>query len=586
MNCSEPRVSVNPFLCLKNGAPIVNLPSAEIPIPDSNFGRFFIRSRFTHLDASPEGLAWYRVDAPDALVLKHMRLEPMLHQKLSVYRLDIGNTALWHDMGLGKTYTTLAYIVNRNVPLTLVLCPKTVFVQWQDEIDKSVEPGHRPKFFIAHGPQRQKALAAATACQKPAILLTTYGTLEKIRAKLETLPIGAVFADEASQVKNIGAARTRALHALVNKVRNNARICLLSGTPSTTTPVGYYSLYTMLDPRAPLCASETAFKHHFTEVKKFMVVRIDDGFGGERPVHIYQDRAQRWLETNFAPNTERTYAQLGYTFEESTRPGQNHIKIVRRYEKPVGVKNVEQLKQIHTTWSYALKKEDVLNDLPEKTLQVREIELSAEQSAAYQTMLTTRRVELASTKLSFRHSDNVFTKLTQIANGYLIDESKKIHYFKQQPKLDALIDMLDETGDQKIVVWSPWLPQIAMIEARLQSEELNFVSVKGGTSSHDRQEHVHRFQRDPDCRVFVSNPSVGGLGLNLVCACIEVFMSNWYAPDIRSQAEDRCYRKGQKSAVNIYDFVAPNTLESAVRSALLQKINLENTLLSMKEIGA
>jgi hypothetical protein len=85
---------------------------------------------------------------------------------------------------------------------------------------------------------------------------------------------------------------------------------------------------------------------------------------------------------------------------------------------------------------------------------------------------------------------------------------------------------------------------------------------------------VDRFQNDPSVRVFVANLIAGGVGLNLTAARQVVFNDLDWVPANHWQAEDRAYRIGQQSTVNVTYFAAEGTVDEFVSHALRTKASL------------
>jgi len=578
--------AVNPILEIKNSAPVLSLSATkELAIPDNDFGRWYLRTRYAHMTASAQAREWFlRNDPAKSSEIPGLVFNPHLYQRLALFRMLLGNSALWLDMGLGKSFLAIAFALLKPEPFSLIVCPLSVFKTWRDEIAKHISPEVNAQFVLAHGPRRKKLLAQlrGTSPTTKTFIATSYDSLETVRAILQTMPLSSIFFDEASRIKNVNTARTRAAYALADAVPNVPRF-LLSGTPSTASVTGFYALYELLQRGSTGCSSLFAFKHHFIDQKKFMICRVPDA-SGEKTVHIFADLAQKWLERNYVPNTQQTFAQLGYTFEEYPRPNCKHLKVMRVYNKDMGAKNLERLQQITATHAYVLRKEDVLEQLPPLEYVTRHVEMASDQKQAYADLLLHAHAEINNQKFSFRNSTSVFAKLHQVANGYLRSSDSSLHYFKQQHKIDDLMEIIEESGEQKIVVWCPWIPQIINIENRLNTDSINYVLVYGKTSAADRETRIQQFISDSKCKLFLSNPAVGGLGLNLTCAHLEIFMSNWFQPDVRDQAESRCYRQGQKNAVTIIDMVTEDTIEATVLSALRRKISLENTILSPTDL--
>lgn len=147
-----------------------------------------------------------------------------------------------------------------------------------------------------------------------------------------------------------------------------------------------------------------------------------------------------------------------------------------------------------------------------------------------------------------------------------------------------MAQIIEEAGDQKIVIWSPLRPQIAQVSQFLRQElGKKCLELHGGVAPKDREAIVHGF-RDTDANFMVANPVVGGLGLNLQFSWLQIFMSNWYSPDVRGQAEDRQHRIGQENPVCCLDLVTRGTLEAGILRTVLGEIKLEKTLISMTTI--
>jgi SNF2 family DNA or RNA helicase len=198
-------------------------------------------------------------------------------------------------------------------------------------------------------------------------------------------------------------------------------------------------------------------------------------------------------------------------------------------------------------------------------------------------MLITHAVELNNKKINFNSRNSPFMKLHQIANSFIKD-GDTVEYFKNDPKLEALIDIVEESGDQKLIVWSPYHAQLEAIKVALHTKKITYRMLHGKLSHKQKDESKLSFQTDAKIKVLVANPEVGGLGLNLQCASVEVFMSNWWKPDIRAQAEDRAYRPGQTRRVTIIDLVAKGTVEVKIIRDINQKQDTENQIIKPTDL--
>jgi SNF2 family DNA or RNA helicase len=566
-------------LCLNStGAPVVTAEGLAVELPDVPWSRWYIKTHFEHLGGTPDAILWYKKHDPLAYApIKNLLHEPRFYQILSLNRMKLSNCCLFHDMGLGKTFISIAFSLwlfeQGFGALFLIVCPPGVFVTWEDEIALHASGA---KCVILHGSKKDKNLAALRTekVTVPTFILTTYETLESVREKLQEMPIISMYFDESSKVKNYEAKRTQSVHALAQALHNARRFCL-SGTPSTKDPLGLFSQFELLYKGASGHQSYTSFCARYAITKLFATVKLPHG--KVTTLDAAPVAMQHWLWEHQPPGEMQSYGQLGFSFDQSAP---KRIRVLGYHKRNIKFINQDELHAITQRNAYTLRKQEVLKDLPPKTRQRRSIELSPEQRKAYNEVLHTNKTELANTVFDFNNYTSPYAKLHQIANGYIINADKTVTFFSSQPKLQELLQIIEELGDQKIVIWSPFRPQIAKTVEFMREEGFKLVELHGGVSQNDRRDIIHEFQNSTDTHL-IANPSVGGLGLNLQSACVEVFLSNWYSPDVRIQAEDRLWRSGQQNPVTVLDLVARATLETRILRTVLGEIKAENNRIAM-----
>lgn len=158
---------------------------------------------------------------PQAPLPAAMRADLRPYQKIGVNWLTFLAQAglgavLADDMGLGKTLQTLCSVVGR----TLVVCPRSVVFNWQNEATK-----FRPDLAtnVYHGPRRTLTPADIT--------ITTYAVLRLDLEVLKEAAFDTVILDEAQAIKNSDSQATRAAYALSESLDDGAFRVALSGTP-------------------------------------------------------------------------------------------------------------------------------------------------------------------------------------------------------------------------------------------------------------------------------------------------------------------------------------------------------------------
>lgn len=177
------------------------------------------------------------------------------------------------DMGLGKTVQTIALLcrvyaseeentvakenAGRNdsagstrVPPTLIVMPKSLIFNWQDELSRFA-PGLKVSVFYGTGRSLDEAMVAD-------IVLTTYGSMRSSIDELRRVRWEYVVLDESQNIKNLQSQTTRAAFLL----QANHRMAL-SGTPMENNVTEIYSLFRFLNPT--MLGSEADFNERYAQ---------------------------------------------------------------------------------------------------------------------------------------------------------------------------------------------------------------------------------------------------------------------------------------------------------------------------------
>lgn len=166
------------------------------------------------------------------------------------FLLHQGRALLGDEMGLGKTVqaiAALAHVAAQGSTHLLVVCPASVLVGWQREIERhSSLPVVR-----VHGPD---AAAAGERWQRDGgVAVATFGSLRHVPT-LEphpdaggggAHPLGMLVVDEAHLVKNPRAARSREVAAWAART---FRVALLTGTPMENRVGDFVELVRLVQP--------------------------------------------------------------------------------------------------------------------------------------------------------------------------------------------------------------------------------------------------------------------------------------------------------------------------------------------------
>jgi SNF2 family DNA or RNA helicase len=102
------------------------------------------------------------------------------------------------------------------------------------------------------------------------------------------------------------------------------------------------------------------------------------------------------------------------------------------------------------------------------------------------------------------------------------------------------------------------------------------------------EEHKHRFNNDPDCRLILLQATAGKYGHTLIggepvndrCSTT-IFFENSYSLDTRSQIEDRNHRWGQLNDSVLYIDLCGTSMDRNVIQALQRKESIFQTVFSL-----
>jgi SNF2 family DNA or RNA helicase len=438
------------------------------------------------------------------------------HQKEAVRKM-IGKEgfALFHEQGLGKTVTTLFEAKklwnDGQLDALVVIAPNGVHANWvRNEVpnvfDKTEVNGliyYAEKPFKLPVPDPTKMQVFCFNVDG----FTSPKARDLLTAILDTRRVMMVV-DESQRIKNGSALRTRFLTV---QGRKAAFRRILSGTPITKGIEDLYSQFVFLG------AGLTRFKSFFGFRSTFCKM---GGFEG-RKIIGYQN--QDWLQDLLAPHMDRRL------------------------------------------------KEECL-DLPPKIYTNELVPMTPEQKALYHAVRKESIDEL--TKLMGVEGGLTaaaeaavvrLIRLRQISGGF--DPYTMKPMAGGNPKLDRMLELIEELGDEKVVIFCSFVSEIEACAKALGDAALTYY---GATDARTRADIVKQFMEDPSKKYLISNAQTGGLGITLTIARRMFFFSNSFDLEHRLQGEDRIHRIGQTQTCFYTDFEC-GPVDREIISALKSK---------------
>jgi hypothetical protein len=158
--------------------------------------------------------------------------------------------------------------------------------------------------------------------------------------------------------------------------------------------------------------------------------------------------------------------------------------------------------------------------------------------------------------------------LARLAGGFSPDGTTLV----SDRKLKALHEILKEEIPKKaqLVVWARFRSEIKAIRRYLTSKHISVASMTGSTDRLKRRDRIKRFQAGK-LRVLVIQEKLGMYGLNLSAADVDVYYSNMWDNEVRSQCEKRIEHLTKKRPLLHIDLMTRNSVDEEVIPRLRQK---------------
>lgn len=346
--------------------------------------------------------------------------------------------------------------------------------------------------------------------EKHSIVIINYDILPSwVDALTKEMRPQIIIYDESHNLKNSASKRTHAAATLSSRIPQRL---LLTGTPVLNRPNELWTQLNIIDPE-----------------------RYDNFF--------------RFASTY----CNATYNGYGWDFS--------------------GASNIEQLAEELRGIMIRRTKDQVLEELPEKTRSLVTIEISNRREY--------NRVE--SKFLDWLEEEKGKEAADRASK---VEQITKIEYLKQVAAKGKIHESINWIKDflhsgEKLVVFAT---HKEVIDKLFKAFDRVAVKIDGSVPVDKRQDIVEQFQTDPKIRLFIGNIQAAGVGLTLTAASNVAFLELGWTPALHDQAEDRCHRIGQKDAVNVYYLLAEETIDEKIAELLESKREVVDAVMSDKKV--
>lgn len=522
------------------------------------------------------------------------KTEPRQHQVDGFYKLyGLPAFAELMEQGTGKTKLAIDIACNlfleKKIEAVMVIAPNNVHSQWADEeIPKHASvPYNGYVWDNKHTIAAEKELRAFLTKKIDGELkwfcvnveAFSYRTNLDIYRDYVKRYATFVIVDEATKIKNPDAERTQnIIQGLSDVQKAGKRIvslrpyskyrAILTGTVVTNAPFNAWAPFEFLQTNF-FGLDYFSFKARYgIEVRMRLPGKTYD-------IH-------RKITTDEIKSVRR-YAEMGKSPEDISRllkiSESSARFLINNPRVNAPYKNLDELKRKIDTISFCVLKKDCY-DLPPKIYERVVVDLSAEQRRVYKELVSDYFAIYNDTQMNPVNKVTLIGRLQQITGGFFPGETedgdKITTPFSPNPKLEALVDDLEECNDRPVIIIAKYVNEINAIEARLKKEypEETTRTIYGKVRVEERNAIREAFNRG-EISFLVANAATIGMGFNLQICHTMYFYSNDFSFDLRAQVEDRIHRDGQKADTVLYkDIVVKGSIDEKVLSVLKMKKDL------------
>jgi SWI/SNF-related matrix-associated actin-dependent regulator 1 of chromatin subfamily A len=437
------------------------------------------------------------------------------HQKEGIKFLKEKRRAILADeMGLGKTRQAIVAAGESGAKGTLVICPASLKINWSREI-KMVYPEDEVH-TIESGQQ--------TDIPPVSWIIINYDMLPKYKEQIVQLIVGGnldtIIIDEAHYIKGKNTIRAKTTLEITPMIEN---VYALTGTPIMNRPIELFNILRAI--KHPLGRARTVYAKRYCGAYMKTIIRKN-----------------------------------GQVIRFNDESGATHLEELREFTKGNLLRRL---------------KKDVL-DLPEKIISVQITDLTKVARKEYDTAFDAY-IEWV------QNNPELEKDIEGILDARHLVELMKLKQVCSRAKLDRMVEDIRNavSQGQKVIVFSQFTGTIMKLKEMLSEgkrgskyddakEPILAVTLTGQDDMKTRQGAVDMFQSGP-AQVFISNIKAGGVGITLTAASIVMFADMEWSPSLHDQAEDRAHRIGQGNTVNVYYYVAVDTIEEDIVTLLEEK---------------
>lgn len=460
----------------------------------------------------------------EAMPFQTVGVDSML-AKYEAWKLDNKKPCvlLGDEMGLGKTWQVLMFM-NEVRPLkTLVIAPKSLTYNWQNESNRLLMHGMKSDEMLGIG-----SLSFCDVSQP--FLIVSYEVAARHAKLLASVHWDLIVLDEAHYIKNTSTKRFKGVQLLV-KDRSQFLI-FATGTPIVNYPIELFPLLHLLDPLRWYSVGNFESRYVWTGARKAQGRNLQELNGILRETCMIRRLKKEVLPD--LPAVRRQVIEFPsdgmeelLESERQMYDGRNRGSSTDELAEIIMAVNASGAVEGETDWDAIIE-----------TLKCNKKYFFEEMS------LMRHRIALAKLPQCLEHIEDV---LESHQNG------EKLIIFAHHT--DVISQTQSFINDYFKMVGKPYTCE----------------TMTGADSDRDRQSIVDRFQAEENPKVLICGLKVGGLGYTMTKAHHVIFIEIDWVPGVIAQAEARVDRIGQISKVLVQHLVLKNSMDAVMSKRIIIK---------------
>lgn len=456
---------------------------------------------------------------PDVIDYKKV---PYQHQKEAIaFALNMKRCALWLDMGLGKTFTSITLARLRhaipalgNVQKVLVIAPRSLMYQWDTEVRDIADEAQ--SIIIAGTPRQKEKALYSIPDTGLSFSMITYEGIFNLEEDLKLQEFDMFIMDEATKIKNPKAKRTLATAELCQTIPYGVE---LTGMAYVNNPLDLFAQFLALDPSV---------------------------YGTNQ--WIFSERYINYGKAAFG----------------------KYIK---------GYKNMDELKQRAYFLAFSRTKEQCL-DLPPRVYETRKLPLYDSQAAWYDNLVSQIDSvvseenlvdETGTSEVTVKYVVAMIQKLQQVTAGFLKTDIGE-YLWLDSPKYEEMYSIISNSTDS-FIIWASHTYVLKKLQEYLLARKVSVEVLDRRVSNSKRKIVKERFKKGK-LKVVILQIASECRGNDFTCetnSVSAIFFENTSSIEERSQAEDRQHRIGMTGTAVYIDLICEDTYDEGIQLLLQNK---------------